>query len=462
MSALTEMIHKLHKLTKKLVDFASHNLLLRRIKKLEDRMEHLVADVENRVLEIEAVAKQTSKGFIQMTRQFFQLQASGGILLVIAAVFALILANTPFYQFYDFFLNNIDFRIGFEGHGYEFDKEIKKSLLLWINDGLMALFFFLVGLEIKREIVEGQLADRKSALLPVLAAIGGIVAPAGIYWLINVDNGPGMYGWAIPAATDIAFALGVLSLVGRHAPLSLKILLTAIAIIDDIGAILIIAIFYSHGVTMFPLWFAGAALMGLVLLNLARVLKIAPYVLFGIILWGALLESGIHATLAGVISAMFIPLGSQRRPGHSPSKMLEHSLHPWIAFGVLPLFAFANAGVPLQGFGWDDLTDPVTLGIIFGLFIGKQLGVFSALFFTIKSGIAKMPAHTSWCQLYAISVLCGVGFTMSLFIGGLAFADIEMQAAVRVGVLVGSIASALLGYLILKQPQRNKVISQEI
>ncbi len=382
-------------------------------------------------------------------KDFFRLEAAGGIVLVIAAALALIIANTDFYDLYHYVLNESVFKIGFSDI-YGKDFFLQKPVLLWINDGLMAIFFFLVGLEIKRELMEGELSSRTRALLPALAAIGGMAIPALIFWFFNQDNPAAISGWAIPAATDIAFALGVLALVGSRAPISLKILLTAIAIMDDLGAIIIIAVFYSDHVYLEPLKFAAAALFGLFLLNRRGVLGSAPYILIGMILWIAVLKSGVHATLAGVVTAFFIPLRDHHDPHSCPLKRLEHALHPWIAYGVLPIFAFANAGVPLSGMGLKDLLDPVTLGIILGLFLGKQLGIFAILFLTIKSGLSPKPAGANWWQLYAVSVLCGIGFTMSLFIGGLAYTGIEMQASVRMGVLVGSILSALLGYTILR------------
>jgi NhaA family Na+:H+ antiporter len=383
-------------------------------------------------------------------KDFFRLEASGGIVLVIASALALIIANSNFYDFYHYIFNEVQFRIGFSDiHNY--DLLLKKSILLWINDGLMAVFFFLVGMEIKRELMEGELSSRTRALLPALAAVGGMVVPAAIFWYINQDDPAAIKGWAIPAATDIAFALGVLSLVGSRAPVSLKILLTAIAIIDDLGAILIIAIFYSEQVNMGPLAFAGAALIVMAMFNRGNVIGTFPYIFIGMILWVAVLKSGIHATLAGVITAFFIPLKDPNHPEHSPLKHLEHALHPWVAFGVLPIFAFANAGVPFSGMSFKDLyEDLVTLGIILGLFFGKQLGIFTILFLTIKSGLSPKPNNANWWQLYAVSCLCGIGFTMSLFIGGLAYTGIEMQASVRLGVLVGSILSAALGFAILK------------
>lgn len=388
------------------------------------------------------------------TKDFFHMEAAGGIVLVIAAAVALLIANTPLFPFYDYVLNGIKFHFGFVSQENGFNLQLEKSILLWINDGLMALFFFLVGLEIKRELVEGELSTRDRALLPALAAIGGMVVPALIFWAINKDHSSNLSGWAIPSATDIAFALGVLALLGSKVPVSLKILLTAIAVIDDLGAIIVIALFYGHGLHPVPLYFAAAALAGLFMLNHRNVCSIPAYVILGVILWVSVLESGVHATLAGVVAALFVPTRDRRDPEYSPLKTLEHSLHPWIVFGVLPLFAFANAGVPFSGMGFHSLVDPVTLGIILGLFFGKQLGIFSVLFIAIKLGLSAKPAGASWVQLYGVSILCGIGFTMSLFIGGLAYNDVEMQAAVRLGVLLGSVLSAGVGYLILYRSLR--------
>lgn len=385
------------------------------------------------------------------------MEAAGGILLVIAACIALIIANTPLYGFYDFLLNGVKFSFGFVAPGTEFDLQLQKPILLWINDGLMALFFFLVGLEIKRELVEGELSTRDRALLPALAAVGGMLVPAAIFWFVNRDMPENLSGWAIPSATDIAFALGILALLGSRAPVQLKILLTAIAVIDDLGAIIIIALFYSHGLHPVPFYFAAAALIGLFILNRKNVCSIPAYVIVGIILWVSVLQSGVHATLAGVAVALFVPTRSHKDPEYSPLKTLEHSLHPWIVFCVLPLFAFANAGVPFAGMGWHSLIDPVTLGIILGLFVGKQLGIFLILVATIKLKLSPKPEGVSWLQLYGVSVLCGIGFTMSLFIGGLAFESTDMQASVRLGVLIGSVVSAIAGYLILARcPVRDK------
>ncbi len=403
---------------------------------------------ENTVETAVNIAAQPKK-LVDMTLEFFRLEAAGGLVLVFASALALIIANSPAFGLYNYIFNEVDFRIGFSDIG-ALDTEIHKSILLWINDGMMAVFFFLVGLEIKREVLEGELSTPKKALLPALAAIGGMAVPAAIYYYINMDTPELLGGWAIPAATDIAFALGILALVGSRAPVSLKILLTAIAIIDDIGAILIIAIFYSDYLEVSALLFALIPFLGLFLLNRRGVSNTAPYILLGIILWVAVLKSGVHATLAGVIIALMIPMRCKTNHEYSPVKHLEHGLHPWVAFMILPIFGFANAGVPFDGMGWNSLLEPVTLGIAAGLFVGKQIGVFGILWLTIVTGLSPKPEGTNWVQLYAVSLLCGVGFTMSLFIGGLAFEGVEMQASVRLGVLVGSIASAVLAFLLLR------------
>ncbi len=381
---------------------------------------------------------------------FLRMEASGGILLGIAAILALIVANSPLYAYYDHILHSIYFRIGFDDYGGTFDFEIKKSLLHWVNDGFMAIFFFLVGLEIKREIKSGELSTRSRALLPAVAALGGMIVPALIYVYINLDTPENLKGWAIPAATDIAFALGVLSLLGSRAPVRLKILLTAIAIIDDLGAILIIAFFYTADLQLEPLSFGAAALVGLILLNARCHTGTAPYIILGIILWVAVLKSGVHATLAGVATAFFIPVVCKKDPTITPCKTLEHALHPWVAFIILPIFAFANAGVPFTGMGFHSLWEPTTLGIILGLVIGKQVGIFSMLWLAVKTGLSPMPFGANWVQMYGVAALCGIGFTMSLFIGGLAFTDLHHQASIRLGVLVASVISAILGYAILR------------
>ena len=397
---------------------------------------------------------ESNKSIVIMMRDFFRLEAAGGIVLIFASIMALIIANTPLNDLYHYVLNDVKFTIGFmtaDGGGLA----LQKSVLLWINDGLMAVFFFLIGLEIKREFMEGELSSRDRALLPALGAIGGMVVPAAIFWFMNKSSPENLAGWAIPAATDIAFALCILTLVGSRVPISLKILLTAVAIIDDLGAILIIAFFYSHGFNPEPLYFAGAALFGLFALNRRNVLSLTPYILMAFILWIAVLKSGVHATLAGVVAAMFIPLHSRKNPSKSPAKELEHSLHPWVAFMVLPVFGFANAGVPFKGMGMDDVFDPVTLGIALGLLIGKQIGVFGMIWIAIKTGLSPKPHNANWVQLYGVSVICGIGFTMSLFIGGLAYEGTHMQAVVRLGVLMGSIAAAAMGYCILRYGPTN-------
>ncbi|MEM6780229.1 MAG: Na+/H+ antiporter NhaA [Pseudomonadota bacterium] len=395
---------------------------------------------------------------VAVARDFFKMEASGGIVLVIASVLALIVANSPLYSSYNYFLNEVHFHIGLTNiagnNKYDFDK----SILHWINDGLMAIFFFLIGLEIKKEVMAGELSSRERALLPAIAAVGGMAVPALFYWYLNIGDPEAMRGWAIPAATDIAFALGVLSLLGNRVPTSLKALLLGIAVIDDMGAVLIIAIFFSKGISLGALYFAAACFVVLAIMNKRGVSSIAPYILVTILMWAGFLESGVHATIAGVVAAMFIPLKCSKDPSKSPVKDLEHGLHPWVAFLVLPIFGFANAGVPFAGLTIEDLFNPITFGIAGGLFIGKQIGVFGLIFLTIKMGLSPKPDGANWYQLYAVSLLCGIGFTMSLFIGGLAFDSYETQAYVRLGVLTGSIASAILAYTILRYGPTNQVI----
>lgn len=389
------------------------------------------------------------ENLVEMTRDFLRLEAAGGIILVAAALLALLIANSPLYPLYNHILNEVYVNFGLTGKdGFTFG--LQKSILHFVNDGLMAVFFFLVGLEIKREFVEGELSTRQTALLPLLAAIGGMAAPALIYYGFNQGDSAALRGWAIPAATDIAFALGVLSLLGNRVPVSLKALLLGIAVIDDLGAVVIIAIFFSKGIVLPALVMAGLCILTLIFLRVRRVSCLTPYILVTIILWAAVLESGVHATIAGVIAALFIPMRCHRDKEYSPLRKLEHELHPWVAFAVLPIFGFANAGVPFAGMGFEDLLNPVVLGIALGLFIGKQIGVFGMIALAIKTGLCKKPDGAGWVHLYAVSLLCGIGFTMSLFIGGLAFDAIEMQASVRLGVLIGSITSAVLAYLILR------------
>lgn len=380
---------------------------------------------------------------LQAFREFLRWEAAGGVILLAAAVLALILSNSPLSPLYDaFFGAPVTVSAGAFG--------ISKPLLLWVNDGLMAVFFLLVGLEIKRELLEGELSTVKTATLPAIAAIGGMIVPAVIYIAINWGNPVAMNGWAIPAATDIAFALGVLSLLGKRVPISLKIFLTAVAILDDLGAIIIIALFYTADLSTFSLLAAGLAFVVLMALNRVGVTAVSPYVFVGIVLWVCVLKSGVHATLAGVMLAFFIPLRANDREGHSPLVHMEHKLQPWVAFFIMPLFALANAGVSLAGISLEDLLSPVPLGIAAGLFIGKQLGIFASSAAAIRFGWAHMPEGTNWLQLYAVGMIAGIGFTMSLFIGTLAFTGPEFAADVRIGVLSGSLLSAVLGYMLLR------------
>lgn len=375
-------------------------------------------------------------------RDFFKMEAAGGVTLAIAAAAAVMVSNSSLSGLYEAFLAlPAQIRIG--------PLDINKPLLLWINDGLMAIFFFLVGLEIKRELLEGELSSVSQAALPAVAALGGMVVPALIYVLINLGHPENLNGWAIPAATDIAFALGVMALLGKKVPVSLKVLLTAIAVFDDLGAIVVIALFYATDLSLISLYLALGGLAVLVVLNLLRVTAITPYMVIGVIIWVCVLKSGVHATLAGVAIALTIPLRTENVHGESPLLMLEHGLHRWVSFGVLPIFAFANAGVSFEGIGLYSIVEPVTLGISAGLFIGKQIGVFGLLFLMIRWGLARMPEGANWLQLYGVSAICGIGFTMSLFIGGLAWEHAGFDAAVRLGVIEGSILSAVVGFLIL-------------
>lgn len=380
---------------------------------------------------------------MRMIKEFFRLEGSAGILLCFTAIIALIMNNSSLEEFYNGFLTvPVMIQIG------EFT--INKPLLLWINDGLMAIFFFLIGLEIKREILEGQLSSKDKLMLPAFAALGGILFPALIYSYINWGDGIAMKGWAIPAATDIAFALGVLTLLGNRVPESLKIALVAVAILDDLAAIIIIALFYTENLSLFSLAIGIIAVVILTILNRKNITDVTPYIVVGIFFWACVLKSGVHATLAGVILAMFIPIRDKNNKEFSPLRKLEHSLHPWVAYMILPIFAFANAGVSLEGLSLEKMLNPITLGIALGLFIGKQLGVMLLSFIAVKLKFCSLPEDVNWKQFYAMSLITGIGFTMSLFIGTLAFEDIENQTAVRLGVLCGSILSGVLGYLILR------------
>ena len=376
--------------------------------------------------------------------QFIESQAMGGVVLALAAVLALLISNSPWGGSYTAFRDwPGELRVGGDW------LVLSKSLLHWVNDLWMAIFFFLVGLEIKREMLKGELASTRQALLPAGAALGGMLVPALIYAGINWGDAVALRGWAIPAATDIAFALGILVLLGSRVPASLKIFLTAVAIIDDLGAILIIAFFYTDKLSLTALAGAGAGVAALVLLNRLRVMMIGPYVLVGLVIWLLVYQSGIHATLAGVITALVIPL--EDGEGGSPLERAEHALQPWVAFAVLPMFAFANAGVSLDGVTWSTLVQSVPLGIAAGLLLGKAVGVFGASWLLVRFAGAQLPAGADWGQFFGVCVLCGVGFTMSLFIGGLAFqgqgADYETQ--LKIGVLGGSLLAGVLGSMML-------------
>tara|TARA_Y100001947_G_C10337963_1_gene303912 strand:+ start:1236 stop:2462 length:1227 start_codon:yes stop_codon:yes gene_type:complete len=385
-------------------------------------------------------------------QNFLKLESSAGMLLMIAALMALIASNSMLSGLYGGFLTTpVVVQVG--------ALEIAKPLLLWINDGLMAVFFFLIGLEIKREILEGELSSFDKAALPLIAAIGGMAGPALVYVLINWSTPETMNGWAIPAATDIAFALGVLMLLGRSVPTSLKVFLLAIAIIDDLGAITVIALFYTSDLSTTALGLAAVGLASLIVLNRSGVKTITPYALIGLFIWVCVLKSGVHATLAGVLTALAIPIHGKSKEAQSPLHKLEHGLHPWIAFGVLPIFAFANAGVSLTGLSLEDLAAPITLGVAAGLFIGKQIGVFGATFLAVKAGIARRPEGTNWSHIYGVACLTGIGFTMSLFIGMLAFDARDSLDQVRIGVLAGSILSAITGVVALKLAARMTVQS---
>jgi len=388
---------------------------------------------------------------MKIIEEFIKRESSAGIMLMFVTAAALLLKNSPLSEAYNAFLHTpVEVRFGV--------LHIDKPLLLWINDGLMAVFFLLIGLEVKREIMEENLSSWSQAALPVIAAIGGMAVPALIYIILNRSEELAMLGWAIPTATDIAFALGILSLLGDRVPVSLKIFLMALAIIDDLGAIIIIAFFYTADLSLLSLAMATAALLALTLINKLGVTRRAAYVLLGIVLWVSVLKSGVHATLAGVALAFTIPLESRDAQGNSfsLSKTMEHDLHYWVAFMILPLFAFVNAGVDLRGISVDQMTGSVPLGIMLGLFIGKQAGVFGFSYLSIKLGMASMPAESSWRQLYGVAVLTGIGFTMSLFIDSLAFEDDRVyQYADKLAVLIGSFLSGIAGYMILKRSQNS-------
>ena len=382
-------------------------------------------------------------------RWFFKLESASGLLLLISAIIALIISNSNYSSIYFDILENYFF-IGINNFG------IKLSLLHWINDALMAVFFFFVTLEIKREFVDGELSSTKHALLPIIAAIGGMLVPALIYIYINFQNPDSLNGWAIPSATDIAFSLGVLSLLGSRVPISLKVFLTALAIIDDLGAIIIIAFFYTGDLNINYLALLLITFIFLIFLNKFNVKKFLPYLLFGLLLWFFTHESGVHATISGVLLATVIPHRDKEKDFSLLSK-IEHNISPYVAFGIMPLFAFANAGVSLDGLTFGSLLNKVPLGIVLGLFVGKQLGVFVFSFISIKLKIAQMPNNSNWLNFYGVGILTGIGFTMSLFVGNLAFIEnIQYIDGVKIGVLSGSLLSTVFGYLLLLIFSKNK------
>ncbi|WP_394146751.1 Na+/H+ antiporter NhaA [Shewanella atlantica] len=377
-------------------------------------------------------------------KNFLSQESAGGILLMVAVALAMIMANSPLSGMYQGFLaTEMQIRVG--------SLDIDKTLIHWINDGLMALFFMLIGLEVKRELLEGALSSPAQASLPTFAAIGGMVFPAAVYLLFNNSDAITQAGWAIPAATDIAFALGIMALLGSRVPVALKVFLLALAIIDDLGVVVIIALFYSTDLSMLSLTVAAIAIVGLIALNRKGVTELAPYGVVGLILWIAVLKSGVHATLAGVIIAFCIPL--RAKDGSSPSESLEHSLHPWSTFIILPIFAFANAGVDLSPMSFGDLLSPVPVGIALGLLIGKPLGVLLLSYIAVKLKLAQLPEGMGWKHIAPVALMCGIGFTMSMFISSLAFVgDAEAYGNLaRLGILVGSFASAVIGYFWLSK-----------
>jgi NhaA family Na+:H+ antiporter len=375
-------------------------------------------------------------------RRFFQLESAGGILLVGAAVIAMIAANSPLATWYEATLR---LRLSIVAGDYGIDK----PLLLWVNDGLMALFFFMIGLELKREALEGELREFRQVLLPLVCAVGGFVVPGLIYAAFNHADATALRGWAIPSATDIAFSLGVLALLGNRVSLSLKVFLSSLAIFDDVAAILVIALFYAQELSKLSLAAAAVCCVVLLLLNRANVTQKTPYAVVGLLLWIAVLKSGVHATLAGVVVALTIPMS--RADGSSPLRELEDALHPWVVYAILPLFAFANAGVTFE-FDLDRALSSVPVGIAVGLFVGKQVGVLATAWLMVRTGIAALPSAATWSSFYGVALLTGIGFTMSLFIGTLAFGESGsgLGALTRLGVIVGSLTSALAGYAVLR------------
>lgn len=394
------------------------------------------------------------KVIVDSLNDFLDLESSSGILLVIAAVIAMVVANSPLAPIYNSLIElPVGLRVG--------ALEIEKPLLLWVNDGLMAIFFFLVGLELKREVLEGQLSDPREIVLPALGAFGGMAIPAAIYIWVNQGDTVALQGWAIPAATDIAFALAILALLGSRVPLSLKIFLVSVAIFDDVGAIVIIALFYTSDLSVTALVTAACCLPVLYILNRRGVSEITPYLFLGLVMWVAVLKSGVHATLAGVVLAVFIPLRDPDKES-SPLHEIEHDLHTAVAYGILPIFAFANAGISLSGVSFESFLHPVPLGIIAGLFIGKQVGVFAFCALGVLLGIARLPEDLRWAHIYGTALLCGVGFTMSLFIGSLAFEEtgVNLLFDERLGIITGSLLSGIGGYLVLRMTLPEKLGSE--
>ncbi|OEE63171.1 Na(+)/H(+) antiporter NhaA [Enterovibrio norvegicus] len=383
---------------------------------------------------------------IKKLGDFFKLDTAPGILLIATAFAALIIANSPLAPYYLALLDTpIHIKIG--------SLDIEKNLLLWINDGLMAIFFLLIGLEVKRELIQGALRTRSRAMFPVIAAIGGMVVPVLIFVLLNINEPKSLDGWAIPAATDIAFTLGVLALFGKQTPVSLKVFLLALAVIDDLGAVIIIALFFSSDLSVIALSIAVLASAALFYMNAKGVARLTGYLLVGAILWVAVLKSGVHATVAGVILGFAVPLRIKHHRVRSPLRYLENGIHPWSSFAILPLFAFANSGVPLGDFRADMLLEPLPLGITLGLLLGKPLGISAACYLAIKTGVASLPKGVHFTHVVAASILCGIGFTMSIFITTLAFPGADNHALVdlsRIAIFIGSILAAVIGYLALK------------
>lgn len=369
-------------------------------------------------------------------------EAAAGLVLLSAAVLALIVANSPLKGIYDQTLAT-HVQLGIAPFA------LTKEVIHWINDGLMSVFFFVVGLEIKRESIRGALSNRRAALVPIVGALGGMIVPALIYAIINWDNAAALRGWAIPAATDIAFAVGIMAALGSRVPPALKVFLLALAIIDDLGAILIIAFFYTADLSMQALALAAVGVAGLVLLNRSGVMRAWPYLLVGAFVWLCVLKSGVHATLAGVATALAIPLTGNKKGTEGPLEGLEHALSPWVSFLIVPIFAFANAGLSLTGMSTDDMLSQIPIGIALGLFLGKPLGIYGAVRTVLATGLGEMPRGASQMQLLGTAILGGIGFTMSLFIGMLAFPEPDVSAEVRLGVLAGSLLSAVVGYIVL-------------